>query len=171
METLIFDKPGKIRKNLPELEKRLNVKINYEGKKITISGNSIDEYEASMVLEALNFGFPLKSALSLKDEEMMLTIIPIKRVSRRKDLEVVRGRVIGREGKTKRTIEDVSNCEIALKNNEVAIIGSAESIEEAKAALTKLISGAKEANVYKYLEDRNRDKKERDFDLNLKVKK
>ena len=84
----------------------------------------------------------------------------------------VRGRIIGREGKTKRTIEEISGCDLYINEdiNQIGIIGNAESIEEATTALTNLIKGSKHANVYRFLEKINTERKKNRFDLGLKNK-
>lgn len=167
MEELFLEKTSIIRRNLEELERILKVKIEVAGKTITISGDALDEYEASIVLEALSFGFVMKKALLIKNEEIQFIKIPIKSITKRKDLKTVRARVIGKEGKTKRTIEDISDCSLVINNNEVGVIGNAESINKAKTALQSLIRGSKESNVYNFLERMNAAKK----DINKYYKK
>lgn len=172
METLYLEKNLELKRNLAELEKQLKVTIKVTGRRAVIEGEAIDEYEASRVLEAIGLGFTAKQALSLKDDDMVLVRIPIKKVSRRKDLETVRARVIGTEGKTKRTIEHISGCEIVIADQEVGIIGPGEEIEEAKTAVTNLIRGTKSSNTYRFLERMNTERKGFDPNLGLKpVKK
>jgi ribosomal RNA assembly protein len=159
MIEIFLDRASVIRKNIKVLEEKLSVSIQIAGKKAIISGETFNEYEAEKVIEAIDFGFQVKTALTLKEEDMNFIKLPIKKITKKNNLERVRGRIIGKEGKTKRTIQNLANCEITLKNNEVGIIGNAEDIEETKTALIKLIYGSKEANVYKFLEERNRYKK------------
>lgn len=172
MEEIFFNNTSEIRKNLAELKQKLKVDIGLSGKKVTIDGDAINEFTASQVLNAINTGFSAKRALLLLDEEMAFVKIPIKSFTRRKDMDIVRGRIIGREGKTKRTIEDVAGCFIVVNEdqNEVGIIGSAESIEETKTAITNLIHGTKEANVYRFLERMNTERKKSLYDFQQKKK-
>jgi len=169
METINLENPRKIRQNKEALEKKLNVKITIKGKLAEIEGEPVEEYETITIIEALEFGFPLKDALKLTDENITFRKLPIKQFTRRKNLEEVRGRVIGTEGKTIRTVEEVSGCAVALHNNFVGLIGPAENIEEATTALTNLIRGSKQANVYRFLERMNVAKREKP-DLGLKHK-
>lgn len=171
METLFLEKNIEVKRNLAELEKQLKVKIKITGRKAVIEGDAINEYEASRVLEAIGIGFSAKQALLLIEEDMVFIRIPIKRISRRKDLETVRARIIGSEGKTKRTLENVSGCEIVINEHEVGIIGPGEEIEETKTAVTNLIRGTKEANVYRFLERMNAKRKSLNPNLELKQKK
>ena len=153
MQTLYFPKTSELRRTETELEKKLNVKITIKGKKVTISSsNELDEYEASIILEAINFGFSIQKALLIKEQEMLFRIINIKDFTRKKNLREVRARIIGRQGKTRKTIERILNCHIVIKNNEIGIICETESIEELITAITNLIRGTKQSNTYRYLE-------------------
>ena len=161
METIYIEKIRDLKKNLEEIETKLKVKLIFNGRLVTIDGDSLDEYEASIVLDAIGFGFSAKRALTLKDPELIFRKLNIKAFTRRKNLREVRARVIGEKGRTKRTIEEISNSNIILNENQnqVGIIGSAESIETATQALTNLIRGTKQANIYRFLEKMNAAKK------------
>jgi len=155
METIQIESAGKIRKNKLAIEKKLDVKITVKDKKVEIKGSPVEEYEASQVLDALDFGFSLRDALKITDENVTFRKLPIKQFTRRKNLEEVRGRIIGTEGKTKRVVEEVSGCAVVLHQNTIGVIGPAENIEEATTALEKLIRGSKQTNVYRFLERMN----------------
>ena len=142
---------GKIKRNKIMLEKELSVKISFKGKKIMISGAEIREYVAEKVIEAIDMGFSLSSALLLKNENYVFEKLPIKSITRRKNLKEVRGRIVGSKGRTKRTMENLSDCQIVMHDNDVGIIGNAEDIHEAVTALTSLIKGSRQSNVYKFL--------------------
>ncbi len=159
MQTIIFDKTSEVRKNKALLEEKLNINMKIIRRKVIFEGPSLEEYEASLVLDAINIGFSAKKALSLKEESKIFRVLNIKNITRKKNLEEVRARVIGSKGKTKRTLENISNCEIVIKGNEMGIIGEAESIENTITGISNLIRGTKEANTYRYLEKINRKRK------------
>ena len=172
METLIFDKlPSALRREQSTLERQLKVKLVIVGRKVVIEGEAVDEYIALGVLEALAMGFTLKQALSLKDEEKIFLKIHIRDFTRRKNLKDVRSRLIGREGKTRRTIEEISDCDVVIGESKVGIIGSAASVESATQATINIIKGSKQANAYRYLERINSEKKKLPDDLGLKTSK
>lgn len=163
METLFVTKTIELKRTKEELERTLKVKIEIKGKQVTIDGEAVDEFEAAQVIEAIGFGFSTKKALLLKDPSYVFRRISIKNFTRRKNLEDVRARIIGKEGKTKKTIEDIAGVYLELNNNEVGLIGPAEDIEQETAALTNLIRGTKQANVYQKLEKINAEKKKHEF--------
>ena len=143
---------SRILKNKKKLEARLNVKLSKRGKDIVIEGKEEDEYIADKVLEAINFGFKLEQALLLKDENYVFEEIYIKNLTKRKDLHRIRARIIGKNGMTKKNIENLSNCLICLKDNVVGIIGQTEDIRQGINAITNLIQGSKQGSVYGFLE-------------------
>jgi len=170
MESIYFKNLRKLRENKELLEKKLGVKLIIRGRQITIEGSPVEEFEAYQVLDAFDFGFDLKDALTITNESFIFRKLPIKDFTRRKNLEEVRARIIGTEGKTKRTMENVSGCAIVVHDNMVGLIGLAEGIEEATTAITNLIRGTKQSNVYRFLERMNAAKKDK-VDLGLKPDK
>jgi rRNA processing protein Krr1/Pno1 len=154
MEVMKIENIRKISKNKKTLEKELKVKIFIKGRNIEFSGKEIDEFVAEKVLEALNLGFSVPVALMLKDEQIMFETLNIRSLSN-KDPKIVRGRVIGTKRKTLDTIEQLSDCKIVLHENTVGIIANAEDMQYVLQALTSLIKGAKQSNIYKYLEKIN----------------
>lgn len=159
MQSFIFHKTLELKRAKQELEQALNIKIKIQGKTVTIEGSSLDEYEASLILDAINFGFSAKKALLLKNENMLFRVLNIKKITRKKNLQEVRARVIGKEGKTRKTIENITNAEVLIKDNEIGIIGNAELIDEITTIVTNLVRGTKQSNVYRYLEKMNARKK------------
>ena len=152
MKKLISEKIARILKNKRTLEKELNIKITNAGKEVSITGDSIDEYVAEKVLEALNLGFPLMVALEIKSEEFTFEVINIKDYTKKKDFPRIKARIIGKGGKTLRTLNNLTGCSFEILGHEVGIIGDAENIEAARQGIISLIQGAKQANVYAYLE-------------------
>jgi len=171
MEHIYFPKINELKKNLAKLENELGVSIKIDGKMTEISGPGLEEYEAYMVLQAMAFGFSTKKALVLKSSDFQFKIIRIRDFTRKKNLKEVRARIIGTNGRTLKTIKNLSNSEIILneEENEIGIIALAESMDETLLALQNLIRGTKQSNVYYFLEKQNRTKK--DHELGLKNSK
>jgi len=152
MRTFYIKSKRKILQNKNELESKLKVKISFSGDKAVISGLEVDEHFAEIVLHALDFPFLIEEALLLLDENYIFDIINIKDITKRKDLAVIKARIIGTKGKTLRVLCDLSNCFIALKDNQLGIIGKYEDIKFARQAVISLIHGSKQGNIYAYLE-------------------
>jgi ribosomal RNA assembly protein len=148
-----------ILRNKEKLEQKLNCKIKITDKTITIDTDPFNEYEAQRVFDAINLGFSVEKSLKVLDEENNFIKLNIKDHANTKNLEVVRSRLIGTNGKTKKTIEEITKCNISIHENQVGIIGLAEETESALTAITNIIKGTKQANAYKYLERINTQKK------------
>jgi len=142
----------KIRRNKPKLERKLGVRIKIDASEIKISGNELNTYIAEKVLQAIDKAFPIRTALLLINEDYILEDIPIKNITKKKNLSQVRARIIGTKGKTLKTLSKLTDCHITLHDNTVSLIGPSGSIKEAITAIESLIRGSKQGNVYSYLE-------------------
>ncbi|MEK6897786.1 MAG: hypothetical protein AABX28_00325 [Nanoarchaeota archaeon] len=151
MKKIILDKLPRILKNRKQLERKLGIKITNRGREVFINGSPLEEYEGEKVIDALNFGFPFDAAMLIK-EGYILEIINIKEHTKRKDLKSIRARIIGKNGKTLKTLNHLTGCYFELKDNEVGIIGGPEYISRANEVIISLIKGTKTSNVYAFLE-------------------
>ena len=152
MKKLISEKLPRILKNKRKLENTLNVKITNRGKEVYIEGDSIEEYTAEKVIEAIEMGFPISVALSIKEDDASFEVINIKDHTPKKNFGSIRSRIIGKNGKTLKTLSQLTGCHFEIKDNFVGIIGDPESIENAQTSIILIIQGSKQANVYSYLE-------------------
>ncbi len=158
MKKIILDNSEKIIQEKNKLEKELNVKIlskenTLKGtSEILIDGNAENEFIAEKVIDAINFGFSVKRALSIKKRELMFEILNIKNHMRGKNIVRVKGRIVGESGRALATFSQLTDCYLEIKGNQVGIIGNPENIERAQNAIIMLIKGSKHANVYSFLE-------------------
>jgi len=162
MESNFLKKISEVKKYKAELEKKLNIKIKIVRNKVFFEGSALDEYEASSVFDALGFGFSIRQALMLKEEDFMFKVVHIKEHTKR-NLRDVKSRLIGKKGKTKKTFSEISNCEVMIREGEVGIIGEAEAIDDVVTAVIHVIRGSKQGNMYRYLEKMNRVKKSQEY--------
>ena len=162
METIYVAKIRDLIKKKEQVETVLNVKLEIIGRKVTVTGASLDEFVACNVFDAISFGFTVNQALLLKDEEIIFKKIHI-RSHKKRNLADLKSRLIGTKGKTRRTLEAISNCKIVVGESDVGIIGDVESVEHVETAIVSLIKGSKQANMYMYLEKMNAKKKKEEF--------
>ncbi len=169
MQEMYSEFSRKVIQNKKVLEKELKVKITNRGRLIFVDGKAEDEYTACEVIGAINLGFSLRDALLLTHDDFILEKINIKDVTKRHDLERIRGRIIGTKGRTKKTIENIGDCLMAIHDNTIGIIGRADEIEPTLTALTALIKGKKQTKTYSYLErEKSKDKTSLNIDFGLK---
>ncbi|MEK6872013.1 MAG: KH domain-containing protein [Nanoarchaeota archaeon] len=150
---------SEVLRNKRRIERTVKVKISYKGKNVFVEGNAANEFLALEVLSAIQLGFSADSALLLAEEDMILQTVHIKEITKRHDLDRVRSRVIGTQGRTLRTLSNLTNCRLSIKDNIVGIIGDAQEVKDAVDALTSLIQGSKQGNVYSRLEKQRKKKR------------
>ena len=156
MGEIFIQNIGKIKKLKFKIEKALNIKMQIETDKVLVdSKDALVEYVGEKILEALDLGFSFKDAIKLKEEDFMFEKISIKNYVRPTRLRQVKGRIIGHQGKTLKVFSQLSECDLALSEYEIGLIGKTEDIDVALTALKKLIRGAPHSKVYAFLE-RNR---------------
>ena len=152
MKKIICEKLPRILKNKKRLEDALEVKITNRGKEVYLEGTSEKEYAAEQVIDAIEFGFSINKALLIKKEDLVFEIINVKDHTNRKDLFRVRSRIIGKSGKTLKTLSVLTECFLEINENQIGIIGHSESIHSAEEAIISIIKGSKQSNVYAHLE-------------------
>ncbi|SMD31596.1 ribosomal RNA assembly protein [Picrophilus oshimae DSM 9789] len=106
------------------------------------------------VVQAIARGFSPEKALTLFNENMQLIVISLKDFAGHNSNRIneLRGRVIGRNGRTRQIIEELTNTYISVSGNTVSIIGDFIGIGYSKEAVEMLLLGRKHKTVYSYLE-------------------
>jgi ribosomal RNA assembly protein len=153
------------------LEEELGVSLSVDSKEgaVTIrseSATNIDPFTATRVIEAIGRGFSPERAKVLLREGAALEVIDLREYAGRSAnaLERIRGRVIGVKGKSRRVIEELTQCRISVYGRTVAVIGEASEVQLAAEAVRTLAKGSQHRTVYNSLQKaRTRRKVERMF--------
>lgn len=116
------------------------------------SEDPIKIFRIKEVLKAFGRGFNIDDALALLDESYYLEIVDIE--SKSKDrITVLKGRVIGRKGGTKKIIEKISGAKISIYGKTISIIGRWDEVQVAKETIDLILSGSKHSTVYRFLKE------------------
>ena len=110
------------------------------------------------VLKAFGRGFEIDDCLNLLDESYSLEIIEVPEFSgksRNRQIEL-KGRVIGKEGKSKNLIEKYAQVKLAIYGKTISIIGKWDRVKVAREAVEMLLSGRLHGSVYRFLESQTR---------------
>ena len=143
---------GVLKSSLKKLEMKTGTKIFVENNDIRIEGEAFDVWKTKDVVKAIGRGFAPEKALKLLEEGNILDVINLKEYDlTEKGMKRIKGRIIGKDGKTRRKIEDMSGCMISVYGKTVSIISSFEKISPVKNAIEMLINGSKQNKVYNYL--------------------
>lgn len=141
--------------------------IDSEDGLITVEGEDAPMVlRAADLVNAINRGFsPRRAFTLLEDEDILLDIIDLTASCRNpKQMERVRGRIIGKAGRAREQIEDMSGAEISIYGKTVAIIGSTDQVKTARHAIEMLIDGMPHESVFSYLDKKKKEAKTNLFD-------
>jgi len=133
-----------------EIENKLNVKISIVDNSVEIDGEGIELYQAKNIIKAIGRGFSPEKAFRLFDEDQQFEIIDLKEHTDKK-IKIIKARVIGTKGKTRRIIERKCECSVSIYGRTISLIGDYEEIKKAKEVIEMLIRGAKHSRIYKIL--------------------
>jgi len=156
------------------LEKEAGVQIKVDSStgdvEITPSEHAEDvssAFSVRNVVQAIARGFSPRKATSLLGDDKLFESWDLRKDSGMTPNAIKRlqGRIIGREGKMRRTIEELTGASISVYGSTVSIIGESPGFEAAREAVKMLLDGRQHSTVYRYL-SRERRKIAR-FELSL----
>ena len=157
------------------LEKRLSVELQINSQtgdvEITLTPTAQDPtvlFRAKEVVTAIGRGFSPEHAFRLLlDDETVLEVIDLRETAGKSQSEMKRlkGRIIGKEGKTRRIIEELTEANISVYGHTVSVIGTIDQTEVAKEAIQMLIRGSLHGTVYRFLHRKRRDLKKKKMEL------
>jgi len=110
-------------------------------------------FVARNMIRAIGRGFSPKNAFTLINEDHDLIIMDLEEyVGRSKNAQGrVKGRIIGKEGKSRAMIEELTECLVSVYGGTVGIIGPYEMLPVAKEAVEMLINGSFHKTVWNHL--------------------
>lgn len=152
---VLIGKEGAVKR---QIEARGRVKLDISGEgDVEITGEPYAEWRAKDVVRAIGRGFSPEKALKLFNEDFYIKIIDLKEMfGSEKEIKRYIGRVVGKEGKAKRIIEDVSGADVCIYGSTISIIGELAGLKLAGEAIAKLLKGASHPVVYRFLEKERR---------------
>jgi ribosomal RNA assembly protein len=159
---VIIGKSGSTKREIEE-KTGISLRIDSEEGMVTIEAEDpVAVMTATNVVSAINRGFsPERAFQLLEDEDMMLDILDLADLSgTTRQLERLRGRIIGKAGTSRAQIEDMTSTEISVQGKTVAIIGLPDQVETARKAVEMLIQGVPHEHVYAFLDRKKKEAKQ-----------
>jgi len=157
-----------------KIEEALNVKMIIDSRtgsvEIRLRSDAPDPtstFNARDVVNAIGRGFSPESAFRLLNNGVILRVIDLrdhfgKSVS---DIQRIKGRIIGKNGRTRILIENLTGVALSVYGHTVSIIGDLIHLEAAMGAVKMLIEGRLHKTVYSYLYRKRRELKEEKMKL------
>lgn len=155
---VLIGKKGEVKKKIEE-ETKTKLKIDSKEGDVFISGeDALGLFNSREVIKAVGRGFNPEIAELLLKGDYVFEMVDVREFAGKSKNTTIRlkGRVIGEGGKSRKTIEDLTECYISVYGKTIGIIGEPENVAAAKKAVEDLLKGSPHGNVYKYLEKRRR---------------
>ncbi len=142
-------------KNKVEFETGAEISINENVKTVNINhSNSVKEMDTKRVIKAINLGFNLRESLKLyrKTPSRFENINIRDHTRNNKEFHRQKGRIIGKDGRTKELISEYTDTDIVISGDSIGVIGYTQDVIQARQAILKLITGTPHSRVYHELE-------------------
>ena len=163
---VLIGKDGSIKKTLED-ETKTKIDIDSKEGDITVKGeDALLLYSCREVIKAIGRGFNPEIANLLLKSDYGLDIISITEFVGENHVVRIKGRIIGKDGKSRRIIEELTESYICVYGKTVGIIGTHDNLSACKRAIEALLSGSPHAGVYKFLEKRRREIKKDEILMN-----
>ncbi len=159
---VLIGKDGMVKKMIEEAGECIMEIDSQEGDVLIIQkGDPLKVNVTGEVVRAIGRGFNPDRAYNLFNDGFQLVVLPLRDVAKKGSNRIneIKGRIIGREGKTRQIIEDITDTMISVYGDTVSLIGDYISMKYALQAVEMLIEGRKQRTVYSFLESRVKDLK------------
>ena len=154
---ILIGKKGETKKELEDLTKTKIIIDSKEGD-IFLSGNdALSVFDVVEVIKAIGRGFNPDIAFLVLKQDYIFEFINTNDFAKTKNDSIrLKGRVIGSEGKSRNTIEELTETNISVYGKTIGIIGLQENVASARKAIESLLSGSPHSNVFRFLEKNRR---------------
>lgn len=143
------------------LEEATSCKLMIDSKEGTVKleGNDpIQLFILKNVVTAIGRGFNPDIAQLLLKQDYIVEFLSLRDfASTDKQLKRLKGRVIGNKGKSRSTIERLTDCYISVFGKTISIVGRVDYLPVARSAVDMLLKGANHNTVFKMLEQKRRE--------------
>ncbi len=147
------------------IEERSTAPINIESStgdvEIMEPKDPVRGLRAREIIHAIARGFSPEKAMKLLDDDLlMFETIDLSNIARtEKDMQRLKGRIIGREGKTREVFEALTGVRMSVYGKTISLIGYPEQNAVARSGIDMLLKGSTHGPVYKFLEKKKTDLK------------
>ena len=165
---VLIGEEGQVKDRI-ERDLKVILKVDSNNGVVTIQARDPDidplaVLRAKDVVTAVARGFPPEKAFRLFDEDIVLDILDLRELFGRSesDIQRIKGRIIGKDGKSRRIIEEITQADLSIYGHTVGIVGNYEAASLAREGVEMLIKGRQHATVYQFLKNRRREIKRKE---------
>jgi len=150
---VLIGKAGATKKGI---EEKTGARITVDSKEgvVAVEGEDAEGVISAVeVVRAIGRGFsPERASVLLQDPDLILDVIELSALADTpQQMDRIRGRVIGKDGRSREQIEDMTGTAISVHGKTVAIIGGVEQLKTARTAVEMLLNGVPHETVYAFL--------------------
>jgi len=155
-----------------KIEKITKTQLDIDGEEGTVAispaegmEDPLGVWKTNHIVKAVGRGFNPEMALKLNEDDVYLEIInlPLYVGKSKKSLARQKGRIIGKDGKTREIIINMAEVAMAVYGKTVSLIGDFEGVMVAKEAVEMILNGSRHKSVYGFLETKQNDRKMKEF--------
>lgn len=148
---VLIGKKGEVKKEIEE-ETKTKIKVDSQEGEVTVEGeDALYLLIVREIITAIGRGFNPGVAMLLLKQDYAIDVIVIPE-DKKNHLKRIKGRVIGSEGKARKTIETLTDCYISVFGKTVSIIGPMDYVAYARRAVEMILNGSPHSKVYTMLE-------------------
>ena len=145
---------GEVKKTLAE-RTGVDISVDSETGAVAVrsAGDPVIGMRVAEVVKAIARGFsPQRAMRLLDDDDTVLDVINLGNVtSTPRELTRLKGRIIGKDGLMRETIEESTGVFVSVYGKTVALIGGLEGLQVARDAMNMLVDGAPHPVVFSFL--------------------
>lgn len=143
-----------------DLEEKSGLKINIDSKlgEVVIDNHEVEDplmiIKIENIVKAIGRGFSPKNAMKLMNDDADFFVFDLYDYVGKKEAHVrrLKSRIIGKEGKTKRVLEELTNARISIYGHTVSVISDIFRMNILKKSIDMILAGRKQATVYRFVE-------------------
>ncbi|NQV91677.1 RNA-processing protein [Candidatus Woesearchaeota archaeon] len=146
-------------KKLIEEQTNCQLDISKEGDVTILGKDGMDLYTTKDIVKAIGRGFNPRVALLLMKPDYALELVDMTDITgkSKNDLLRLKGRVIGKGGKSREEIERLTDTNIVVYGKTVGMIGEVSQVTLARQAIAMLLKGSMHKTVYHFLERKKKE--------------
>jgi len=169
---ILLGTEGSVKKKV-ETETGVFINIDSREGNVEVDGSRspdpVMELKVASFVSAVGRGFSPERAQRLLGENAFLETLHISDYTgnRKNRIQRMRARLIGREGKSRKTLELLTNTLISIQGDTVSFIGDPVELSLAKEGIDMLLRGSEHSAVFHFLERKRRQLMIRELQYNV----
>jgi len=154
---VLIGQKGETKKNIEAIS-GIKLNIDSEQGEVEIDDREVKDplipLKIENIIKAIGRGFSPQNAVKLMDDFADFFVFDLCDYVGKKEshLRRLKSRVIGKEGRTKRVLEDLTGSKISVYGYTVSIISELDRMNILKKSIDMLLTGSKHATVYRFVE-------------------